>query len=259
MKERQQSSHGREHGNQFVQLMFENQERRQFPELPVAQQYRNVLQAEHQQVTRDAEGDFSQHGVCVGMPEGEPGPQRLPDVDHQDRDRAAVADESHDHGGVEDGFQFDALQDVDEEPGEECARAQCNNAEIQENPQAEREAVIHVGLVQAVEQAECGRVNAAPQQHGPRTQPCEKARQGSALRAARDPSGIGEDRTSHVAPPKLEANLVPQGLSPTPRSICNRAWAQSRAEPAAGTPGPNALPSQLDHSHWPSLQNEWHS
>ena len=103
------------------------------------------------------------------------------------------------------------------------------------------------------------RVKADPQQHGPRSQPRQKARQGNTLRAARDPSGIGEDRTSHVAPPKLEANLVPQGLSPTPRSICNRAWAQSRAEPAAGTPGPNALPSQLDHSHWPSLQNEWHS
>ena len=39
------------------------------------------------QVTRDAERHFRQHRVHVGMPESEPGAQRLPDVDHQHQHR----------------------------------------------------------------------------------------------------------------------------------------------------------------------------
>jgi hypothetical protein len=81
--------------------MFKDQERRQFAQPAVPQQDRNVFQAKYQEVAGNAERDFREHRMRVGMPEGEPRPQRLAYIDHQDGNRAAVADEAHNHGGVQ--------------------------------------------------------------------------------------------------------------------------------------------------------------
>jgi hypothetical protein len=67
----------------------------------------------------------------------------------KDADGAAVADESDDDGVFRMGAELGLLQDVDQESGEERARAERDHAEIEKNPQAEGEAVVHVGLVQA--------------------------------------------------------------------------------------------------------------
>ena len=83
------------------------------------------------------------------------------------RDRAAVADQADDDGAVDDGAQFLEFQDVEQEAGEEGAGAEGDHGEIEEDPQAEGEAVVHVGLVQAFDQAEAGGVEAEGEQRDP--------------------------------------------------------------------------------------------
>src|ERR1041385_9193014 len=88
------------------------------------------------------------------MPEGEPCAQRLADVDHQDCYCTAVTDKTDYYRRIQDWLQLGSLQDVNQKSGEECSRTQRDDAEIQKNPQAEREAVVHLGLVQAVVKAQ---------------------------------------------------------------------------------------------------------
>src|ERR1700727_2494259 len=101
------------------------------------------------------------------MPEGEPRAQRLADVDPQNADCAAVANKADDDGSVQNGFEFGALQDVNEKSSEECACAEGDDAEIKKNPEAEGEAIVHVGLVQPVIQAEASRVDSDGKQDDP--------------------------------------------------------------------------------------------
>jgi hypothetical protein len=164
MKEGEQRSNSGQHRNQLVQLMFKDEERWKLAQLPVAQQDRNVFQTEHQQIARNAERDFGQHGVRIGMPEGKPCAQGLANVDHQDRDRAAVADEANHYGRVENRSQLGPLQDIDKKSSEERTRSQSDNAEIEKDPQAEGEAVIHICLVQPVVKAEAGRIDSHREQ-----------------------------------------------------------------------------------------------
>src|SRR6476620_9108217 len=103
--------------------MFEYQKRWQLPQLPIAQENWDILQTQHGQVTRNAERHLREHRMRIRMPEGEPGPQRLTDVNHQDRDRPAVADEANHYGSVQDGSQLRALQDIDQKSCKECARS----------------------------------------------------------------------------------------------------------------------------------------
>src|SRR5579871_1773383 len=130
MKEREQRPHRSEHRNEFVQLMFKNQERWKPPQLPVAKQERDVFEAQYQQVARNAKRDLSQHRVRIRMPKGEPCPQWLSDIDHQNGNRSAVTDEAHDYSCVEDRFQLSLLQDIDQKSREECSRSERNNPEV---------------------------------------------------------------------------------------------------------------------------------
>ena len=66
------------------------------------------------------------------------------------RHRAAVADHADDDGAVDHRLEFLELQDVEQEAGEEGAGAERDDREVQEDPQAEGVAVVHVGLVQAL-------------------------------------------------------------------------------------------------------------
>ena len=163
MKEREQRTHAGEHRHKFVKLMFKDQERRELAQLAVAQKDRNIFQAEHQQVARDAERNFREHRVRIRMPESEPCPQGLSDIDHQNGDRAAIADKADDDGGVQDRLQLSALQNVDQKPGEERACAQGDDSQIEKDPEAEGEAIVHVGLVQPVVEAQTSGIDSQPQ------------------------------------------------------------------------------------------------
>jgi hypothetical protein len=44
--------------------------------------------------------------MYIGMPENEPSPQGLADIDGQNQQRRAVADKPDDHGKVDDVLQF---------------------------------------------------------------------------------------------------------------------------------------------------------
>src|SRR5579864_5283706 len=112
--------------------------------------------------------------MCVRMPEGEPCPQGLTHIDHQNRDRAAVADEADDDRGIQNRPEVDSLKDVNQKSGEESSRAEGDDPKIKEYPQPECEAVVHVGLVEPVIQAKPSRIHSQCQQAYPRCQPEQK-------------------------------------------------------------------------------------
>ena len=112
--------------------MFKNQEGRHLPQLPVSQEYGQVFQNEHEEITSNAEGNFGEHRVGVRVPESKPGAQGLPDVHHQDRHGAAIANQAHHDRAVQDGFEVFLLEDVNEEAGEEGAGAHGDHSQIQD-------------------------------------------------------------------------------------------------------------------------------
>ena len=175
MKEREQGTHASEYWHKLVKLMFKDQERRELAELAVAQKDWNIFQAEHEQVARDAEGHFREHRVGIRMPESKPCPQGLSDIDHQNGDRAAIADKADDNGGVQDRLQLSALQNVDQKPGKERACAQGNDSQIEEDPEAEGEAIVHVGLVQPEVEAQTSCIDSNRKQRHPRSEPQQES------------------------------------------------------------------------------------
>src|SRR5579863_5579344 len=192
------------------------------------------------------------------MPEGEPRPQGLPNVDHQDRDRAAVADEPDDYSGVEDRLQLGALQDVDEESGEERTRAQRDDAEIEEDPQAEGEAVIHIRLVQPAVQAETGGINSDREQRCPGSKPEQETGKGGSLGSARNPSGIGQDGASHLAPPNAAWNWARPMLVSMALSTGSTAWVPCPVLPAGEMLRGCATPLRPDRWDQPGCRSESH-
>jgi hypothetical protein len=74
--------------------------------------------------------------------------------------RAAVADHADDDGAIDHSLEFLELHDVEQETGKEGARAERDDGEVHENPQSEGVAVVHVGLVQAFDEAQTGAIRA---------------------------------------------------------------------------------------------------
>src|ERR1035437_4080877 len=108
------------------------------------------------------------------MPEGEPEAQRLSHVHQEGRHGPAITDESDDHRAVDYRLELALLEDVKQEAREEGARAQRDDGEIEEDPEAEGEAVIHVGLVEPLDKAEAGAIEAEGQQQKPGQNPEQK-------------------------------------------------------------------------------------
>src|ERR1019366_3551053 len=173
-----------------------------------------------------------EHGVHVGIPEGEPGAERLSDIHHEGGHGAAIADQADDDGAVDDGLEPFELHDVEQEAGKEGAGAEGDDREVDEDPQAEGVAVIHVGLVQAFDEAQTGAIRAEKEQGHPGGEPQEEARGGAA------PDTAGDE---------LFINLVSHGRTPfqgvgpwrfrAPSSSWtgNRFWDRWRAIPAYGS------------------------
>src|ERR1022692_2222871 len=101
------------------------------------------------------------------MPEGEPEAQRLSHVHQEGRHRPAITDESDDHRAVDYRLELALLEDVKQEAREEGARARRDDGEIEEDPEAEGEAVIHVGLVEPLDKGGAGPIGPEAQQQNP--------------------------------------------------------------------------------------------
>src|ERR1039458_9160271 len=199
------------------------------------------------------------------MPEGEPCPQRLAHIDHQDCYRPAIADEPDHHRRVQNRLELGTLQDVNEESGEERARPQCDDSEIKKNPKTKGEAVVHIRLVQPVVQAQTGGIDSDGEKNSPGRQPQQKSRERGSLFAPCDPllvgqSAVGNHGASHVAPPtrlsNQNPNSTPPALSPTPPSTCNKPLAPFRCAPAGGMHPESVHLARPDHFSRPGCQSE---
>src|ERR1019366_22189 len=69
--------------DQLVHFELEDQKRGDFAQFAVLEHNGQVLDEEDGEVATDAEGDLGEHGVHVGIPEGEPGAERLSDIHHE--------------------------------------------------------------------------------------------------------------------------------------------------------------------------------
>ena len=89
----------------------------------------------------------------VGVPEDEPVAQRLSDVDGQNQQGRAVADEPDKHGVVDNVFEFILADDIFQQSRKEGAAAQGDDGQVGPDPQGEPVVIIHIGLVQALDPA----------------------------------------------------------------------------------------------------------
>jgi hypothetical protein len=99
----------------------------------------------------------------------------LANIDHQDSDCAAVADETQHHGAIEDRAEFGSFEDVDEKPGEERAGAESDNSQIKKDPEPECETIVHIGLIQTVAKAEPRGIDSQREECGPGGKPDRKS------------------------------------------------------------------------------------
>ena len=164
-------------------------------ELLLLEHQRDVLDDEHRQVHADAEDDFREHGVHVGVPEAEPRAQRLAELHGQDEHGARVAEEAHYDRQVDDGHQGLDLEYVAQKAGEERAGAQSDDRQVEGDVQAEGEVVVEAGHAQAVPEHHAGCDSAPEHEQDGNRQPQHKLGQAATLDAFR-PQGL-IDRFSH--------------------------------------------------------------
>jgi hypothetical protein len=151
--------------------MFENQKLGHVAQLAILEHDGQVLDHQDREVTRDAEGDLGEHRVNVGVPEGEPEAQRLAHVHGQGAHRAAIADHADHHGAIDDRAQLFHFQYIEQEAGKEGPGAERNHRQVEEDPQTEGKAIIHVGLIESLDQAQAGAIEAENQHGDPRQDP----------------------------------------------------------------------------------------
>ena len=108
------------------------------------------------------------------MPEDKPAPNGLPYIHTQHGNGSRVTDKSYDHGGIDDGPQAimegieeDPANDVGQKSGEKRTCAEGDQGEIEDDPQAKGEVVIHIRLVQAFPEDQEGRHQAPCNQDHP--------------------------------------------------------------------------------------------
>jgi hypothetical protein len=85
-----------------MHIMAENAKIAYFVQFPVLQDEGDVLNGQDTEIGRDTEGDLRQHGMDIGMPEDEPTPYGLTNIDGEHGYGARVADESYDYRCIDD-------------------------------------------------------------------------------------------------------------------------------------------------------------
>jgi len=84
------------------------------------------------------------------MPVAEPCAERLADVENEHQHGAGVAQEAHHDRQVDDVLQGVDVQQVAQRAGEERARAEGDDGEVEGDPEAEPEVVVKAGLAEAI-------------------------------------------------------------------------------------------------------------
>ena len=168
----QEGADAREQGHDQVEIVGDGVSELVLRQLPVFQCQRHVLDDEHGAVAGDAEDDFGQHGVDVRMPVAEPCAERLADIENEHQHGAGVAQETHHDRQVDDVLQCVDVQQVAQRAGEERARAEGDDGEVEGDPEAEPEVVVKAGLAEAVGQDAEGGISApqADRGHGNKMQ-----------------------------------------------------------------------------------------
>ncbi|VTR63956.1 hypothetical protein DESC_120048 [Desulfosarcina cetonica] len=164
MEEGKKRAGGGEDRHGFVHVMAQVVKERYSVNLAIFQDQRDVLDGQHREIAGEAEGHLGEHGVDVGVPEDEPSAQGLADVDGQDQQGRAIADEADEHGVVDDVFEFILADDVLEQTTEKSTATHSNDGQVGPDPQGESVVVIHVGLIQSFEPAQQHGIN-APREH----------------------------------------------------------------------------------------------
>jgi hypothetical protein len=131
VKEGKERAHAREQGHDHMEIVGQVMQELDLVQLAVFQDDRNELDGQHQHVHGDAEDYFREHGVHVGMPESEPGAQRLADFQGQDQQGTGVTDETDDHRQVDDVFQPFHADQIIEKPAEKGSGTQGNDAQVE--------------------------------------------------------------------------------------------------------------------------------
>jgi hypothetical protein len=126
-------------------------------QLPVLEDIGDELDAQHHEIGCDAEGHLNQHGMDIGMPEDKPPPERLADIYAQHDNCSRIADESDDHGGIEDILQFLFSHYIDKKTGKKCPGTEGNYRQVEYDPEGKGKDITHVGLIQPFIQTKKGR------------------------------------------------------------------------------------------------------
>ena len=120
------------------------------------------------------------------------------------------------------------LHHVEEEAGEERPRPERDDGQVQVDPEAEGEAVVHVRLVEAHREAEVRGVEPDAEEGGPGHEPEQEAAEGGADEAARDESFI---HGSSRRPPRCGRR---PGAAPSRARCGSRPSPRSPAAPGGG-------------------------
>ena len=103
---------------------------------------RHIFDNKHYAVAGNAENNFREHGVHVGVPVAEPAPERLADVQYENEHGARVAQKADNGGKAYDVFEFIDIQDIAEQAGEKGTCAEGDDRKVDGNPQAEPEFIV---------------------------------------------------------------------------------------------------------------------
>ena len=152
MERGQEGADAREEGHDQVEVMGDCVRQLPLDGLAVFEHQRDVFDDQHRAVAGDAEDDFREHRMHVGMPVAEPRPEGLADVEDKHEHGPGIAQEAHHHCQVDDVFQGVDVQEVAQRAREEGAGAEGDDREVEGDPQAEAEVVVKARFAEAVGQ-----------------------------------------------------------------------------------------------------------
>ncbi len=141
----QERAYAREQGHQHMEIVGQGADETVFGQLAVFQHQGDVFHDEHDAVAGDAENDFRQHGMHVGVPVAEPATYGLAYIQHQNEHGAGIAQEADEGRQIDDVLQFVDIQNIAQQAGEKSPRAQRDDRKVKGDPQAETKIVVHAG------------------------------------------------------------------------------------------------------------------
>jgi hypothetical protein len=142
-----------------------------FVQDPVFQDQGNVLDDQYGTIAGDAEGNFREHGVDIGMPVSEPCPKRLTNIKNQNHHGTRITKEPDDDREIDDVFELVNAQDIPQKPGEKGPGTQRDDRQINGDPQTESEVIVQTGRTQSLRKDDKGAVEPPTKEDAHKCQP----------------------------------------------------------------------------------------